>query len=106
MSNNISKCKITVLKRTINRDLAEEYLKGGGDLCECEVLSDGQEIIVEDPFSMPEGFCSWAWGDIRGDVMSIATGSSLPWMKSKGTMITGCTDYFRPVIFKLERMEE
>ncbi len=26
-------------------------------------------------------------------------------MKQRGTVITGCTDWFRTVIFKVERME-
>jgi uncharacterized repeat protein (TIGR04076 family) len=54
---------------------------------------------------MPEGFCPWAWADIRGDIMTIMAGGDLPWIKQRGTTITGCTDWFRPVIFKVERTD-
>jgi uncharacterized repeat protein (TIGR04076 family) len=54
---------------------------------------------------MPEGFCPWAWADIRKEILAAATGSDLSWIKKPGTIITGCTDWFRPVIFRVERMD-
>jgi uncharacterized repeat protein (TIGR04076 family) len=105
MSLDMPKCKITVLKRTLNKDLADEYLDAD-DFGACERFSDGQEIVVEHPFKVPEGFCPWAWADIRGDIMAIAAGGDFPWMKQHGVTIAGCTDWFRPVIFKIERLEE
>jgi len=36
--------------------------------------------------------------------MTVAAGGDLPWIKQGGTVIAGCTDGFRPVIFKVERM--
>jgi len=54
---------------------------------------------------MPEDFCPWAWADIRGDLMMIVTGGDPPWIKQRNTTITGCTDWFRPVIFRIERIE-
>ncbi len=104
MSYDMPQCKITVLKRTLDQDLADRYLdteKGWGA---CDQFSDGQEFVVEQSFEMPKGFCPWAWADIRGDIMTIATGGDLPWIKQRGVAITGCTDWFRPVIFKVERM--
>jgi len=105
MSYETHKCKITVLKRMVNQDSADEYLDVTGDFGACERFSDGQEIVVEHPFRMPEDFCPWAWADIRGDIMTIATGGDLPWIKRRNTAITGCTDWFRPVIFKVEQIE-
>jgi uncharacterized repeat protein (TIGR04076 family) len=105
MPIHVPKCKITVLRRTLNRDLADEYLITEGDFGACDQFSDGQEFVSENPFTMPEGFCPWAWADIRGDIMTIAAGGDLPWIKQRGTTITGCTDWFRPVIFKVERVE-
>jgi uncharacterized repeat protein (TIGR04076 family) len=29
----------------------------------------------------------------------------MPGMKQRGTLIVGCTDWFRPVIFKVERID-
>ena len=101
---SFNKCKITVLKRMINKDLADEYLKDD-DLKVCDAFSDGQEFIAEGPFKAPEGFCQWAWADIRGNILAVATGGGFPWMKQDGAMIACCTDGLRPVIFKLEGME-
>ena len=106
MSYEMPKCRITVVKRMINQDLADEYLDLEGDFEACGRFSDGQEIVVEHPFSMPEDFCPWAWADIRGNIMTIAVGGDPPWMKQRGTVIAGCTDWFRPVIFKIERVDQ
>jgi uncharacterized repeat protein (TIGR04076 family) len=57
---------------------------------------------------MPEelrAWCAWAWADIRKDIMTISSGADMQSMKQRGTVITGCTDWFRTVIFKVERME-
>ena len=70
MLYEMPKCKITVIKRLINQDLADEYLDVAGDFEACDRFSDGQEIVVEHPFSMPEGFCAGAWADIRADIHS------------------------------------
>jgi len=109
MSYGMPKCKITVLKKTVNQDLIDEYLdneyKNHG-VCEC--FQDGQEFVI-DPLSMPEKFCAccpWAWADIRQDIMMVAGGGNMPGIKPRGTLITGCRDWFRPVIFKVERMED
>lgn len=102
------KCKITVLKRTLNQDLIDEYLdethQGTGP---CECFQDGEEFII-DPAGMPEKLlarCPYAWADIRQDILTVAYGGDMPGMKRRGMLITGCTDWFRPVIFKVERVE-
>ena len=69
MPFEMPKCKITVLKRTINQDLIDAYLDDeykGISLCDC--FRDGQEILVEDYSVVPEGFCASAWADIRKDI--------------------------------------
>ncbi len=108
MSNEIPKCRITVLKRTVNQDLIDEYLDDEyQDHGVCECFQEGQEFEV-DVSTMPEDFCSccpWAWADIRQDIMMVAYGGNIPGIKTAGTTITGCRDWFRPVIFKVERME-
>ena len=105
MPFELPKCKVTVLKRMVNQDLADEYLDGGIDFGRCERFSDGQEYVIEHPFSMPEDFCPWAWADIRKDILTVATGGNLPWIKQRGTVLAGCTDWLRPVIFRVERMD-
>jgi uncharacterized repeat protein (TIGR04076 family) len=106
MPPEIPKCKITVLKRTINRDLIEEYLDDENKgMKPCELLEDGQEFILDSYYRAPKGFCNWAWADIRRDILALAYGGNMPGMREPGTLIVGCTDWFRPVIFKLERMD-
>jgi uncharacterized repeat protein (TIGR04076 family) len=109
MSSQIAKCKITVLKRMIDRDLIDQYLENSyEDVGPCEIFEDGQEFLLESEgeFSVvPEGFCAWAWADIRKDILTIATGGNIPGYRRPGTVITGCTDWFRPVVFKVERVE-
>ena len=109
MSSEMPKCKITVLKRTLNQDLIDEYMEDTyKDHGPCQCFEDGQLFFI-DPSEAPQDFCDccpWAWADIRGDIMTVFAGGDLPWMKQSGTVITGCTDWFRPVIFKVERVQE
>lgn len=103
----MAKCKITVLKKTFNKELVEEYC--ALDLSEqclgCYLLTVGQEFLVEDQNQIPEGFCSWAWSDIQKDVTTIMFDGSFPWMKQKGISIASCSDGFMPVIFKIEKID-
>ena len=104
----MAKVKITVVRRTYNEDLVDEYLsdttraEGYGI---CSAFRDGQEFIVEGT-QMPEGFCSWAWGDIQREFLAMHAGGNLPWINQEGCGFACCTDAFRPVIFKLERISE
>ena len=105
MPSELSRCKITVVKITLNRDLVDEYLDVSEEFRPCECFQLGQEFVVEQTFGMPEGFCPWAWADLRGPILSIATGANKPWMKQPGTDVAGCTDWFRPVYFEIERID-
>jgi uncharacterized repeat protein (TIGR04076 family) len=99
-------CKITVLRRTMNQDLMEEYLsKERGSFEQCRAFHDGQTFLIEGFPLRPDGFCDWAWADIHKDVMAVLFGSDYPWIEEPGTAITCCTDGLRPVIFKVERLE-
>jgi uncharacterized repeat protein (TIGR04076 family) len=108
MCSGMPKCKITILKRTVNQDLIKEYLEDAyKNHGACECFEDDQEFVI-DPSTMPEDFCArcpWAWADIRQDIMSVASGGNMPGIKPRGTIITGCRDWFRPVIFKVERTD-
>jgi len=102
----VSRCKITVLKRTLDVELISEFLdEKRGSLKPCEACADGQEYIVTELFGPPKGLCPWAWADIRHVVARVATGGQLPGLRMEGVEIAGCTDWFRPVIFKIERID-
>ena len=73
---------------------------------QCTVFTEGQEFIVYGDVGVPEGFCSWAFADMQRDITHLLFGGNYPWMTAPGTSLTCCTDGFRPVIFKLERIED
>lgn len=112
-SNNRSmkhKCKITVLKRECYQDLQGKYLadpKSGP----CPFFREGQEIIIDNDnfFRMLHGtFCAEAWDCISRYVYAALQGGSIMrgWTNDEKVMITCCNDGTRPVIFKLERIDE
>ena len=90
------KCKITVLKKSFNEELYKLYPYGNAS--SCGRLTEGQVFITDNRWDPPEGFCQWAWGDLRPMIHSIHAGHTVP-------SISCCTDGLRPVIFKLERIE-
>ena len=99
----ISPVRITVEKRLSIPDLIEKYGIRIDPLC--PLFEVGQEFTARN-LDIPEGFCAWAWADIQRDVAIMALGGDLKWIKGEGIMITCCTDGFRPVIFRLERLAE
>ncbi|MDR2353875.1 MAG: TIGR04076 family protein [Deltaproteobacteria bacterium] len=104
------KAKITVLRRELFRDLQELYLadpKSG----KCPFFEDGQEFILEgmDFHRMLDGkFCGEAWDCISRYVYAALQGGSIMrgWTNEEKMMIACCNDGTRPVIFKVERIDE
>jgi len=92
---------IMVLKKHFHKDFVEQYTARPEDWTECRHFQVGDEFLVpkEIPWQMPEGFCGWAWADIQKLVLDVARGG-------KDVFLTCCTDGYRPVIFKLEKVEE
>ena len=105
----MSKVKITVLKTTLNEDLAKEY--GVKGLSICPLMKEGQ--VFYDDYSKPEGFCDEAQKAIYQYVFALTNGSNgwyfNDWMdteKHPSTAIVSCNDGLRPVIIKIERIDE
>lgn len=105
----MSKCKITVLKKTYNEELVKRYSNFGPEHGPCPFLEEGQTFICG--MDMPEGFCSWAWDDIHklvfaalgnADFNAIVENST----KDSKACIACCTDGYRPVIFLVEAINE
>jgi len=97
--------KITVLKRLNNKELFGsnqplEFIAAP----QCDRLKKGQVFISEEG-KFPDGFCAWAFADIQRDITTLRFGGSFPWIKEQGAVLSCCTDGARPVIFKLERIE-
>lgn len=100
----MNKVKITVLKTTLDQELAEEY--GVEGLSACPMLRAGQTFYAD--YAKPEGLCDEAWKAIYQYVFSLAHGGGNDlfyygdWIRKPGVAICRCNDGLRPVIFKLE----
>ena len=104
----MKKVKITVLKRTFDQELADEY--GAEGLGKCPMLKEGQVFYAD--YAKPEGLCDEAWKAIYQYVFSLAHGMGEnlfyygDWIRKPGVAICSCNDGLRPVIFKLEATDE
>jgi len=93
--------RITVVKRLFHQDLVAKCCTSEWE--SCQRFQEGQSFVVGKDVAMPEGFCSWAWADIQKYVMVLCRDANFEGVKP-GTFVTCCTDGFRPVVFKLERI--
>mgnify|MGYP003256730531 CR=1 FL=1 len=110
------KCKITVIDKKCYADLQEKYLadpKSGP----CPMFEVGQEFIFGDDADAGEYrfdrmmngvFCAEAWDAISRYVYAALQGGSIMrgWTNDERMMIACCNDGTRPVIFKIERIDE
>ena len=105
----MKKCKITILKTTLQKELAEEY--GVPNFSTCPLMKEGQIFYAS--YAKPAGFCDEAWKAIYQYVFALAHGVEGGWYfndwidpKHKGVAICSCNDGLRPVIIKIERTDE
>lgn len=104
----MKKVKITVLKTTLDKELATEY--GAEGLGACPMLKKGQVFYAD--YAKPEGLCDEAWKAIYQYAFALAHGAGNDlfyygdWIKTPGVAICSCNDGLRPVIFKLEATDE
>ncbi len=100
----MKKVKITVLKTTLDKELAEEY--GIDGLTVCPMMKAGDVFYAD--YAKPQGFCDEAWKAIYQYVFALAHGADKAlfyygdWIKKPGVAIVSCNDGLRPVIMKLE----
>lgn len=103
----MKKVRITVLRKEFYQDFAEDYLTEGAQVGSCGLLNVGDTFLFEGNAQMPEGFCPWAWIDIYQSVNAISSGSTFtPWNRRDAQTIVCCTDGIRPVVFKVEAVED
>ena len=104
----MKKVKITVLKTTLDKELAQEY--GAEGLKACPMMKEGRVFYAD--YAKPEGFCDEAWKAIYQYVFALAhgVGDSLfyygDWIRKPNVAMVSCNDGLRPVIFKLESTDE
>ena len=105
----MAKLKIKVVKKANAFDLYGQDLplkfKEQRMTPECDQFELGQEFEV-DNINCPPGFCNWAFADIQRDLIHIFFRGNYPWVEQKGATLACCTDGFRPVFFKIERIED
>ena len=100
----MKRCRITVLKRHFDEELAKEY--GSKGIGKCPMLKEGQIFYAD--YAKPEGFCDEAWKAVYQYVFALAHGGGDvafyfdDWMREPGKAIVSCNDGLRPVIMKLE----
>ena len=78
----MKRCKLTVLKTTLQEELAKEY--GVPGLGPCPLMQEGQVFYTD--YAKPEGFCDEAWKAIYQYVFALAHGA-----EGAGTTATGST---------------
>lgn len=101
------KVQITVLKREFYPELADEYLCEGREVGPCPIYEVGDSYIYEGGAEKPEGLCPWAWLTLYNKVNTLCSaGFENDWYKGGRTRIDCCTDGVRPVIFRVEALEE
>ena len=104
----MKKVKITILKTTLDEELAEEY--GIEGLTACPMMKKGQVFYAD--YAKPEGFCDEAWKAIYQYVFALAQGAGDglfyygDWIRKPGVAICSCNDGLRPVIMKREATYE
>lgn len=101
-------CKISVLKTLFHDDLAQAYRRPDVHTGPRPFFTVGNEFSVEYLVRRPDGFeCDWAWDDLHKILMVLMLkGDFATWMKNRNNFIACCTDGIKPVVFKVERLEE
>ena len=99
--------KITVVRKLSTDEIYGDRNPGCSSSSEpvCPLFEEGQEFMA-DIERMPEGFCPGAWTDIFRFVCGLQAGANYSWVNEPGKVLACCNDGFRPVIFRLERIEE
>jgi uncharacterized repeat protein (TIGR04076 family) len=88
----MTKVKITILKTTIDKELATEY--GIDGLTACPMMKAGDVFYAD--YAKPQGFCDEAWKAIYQYVFALALGADKSlfyygdWIKKPGVPIASC----------------
>lgn len=95
-------CKVTVLKCLFDAELKAQYVPDP-DYGACPFCASG-DVFYSDHGEQPENFrCKVGWSSIAREAARFAQGQGGP---GGGPQILCCNDGIRPVIFRLETVEE
>lgn len=99
--------KITVVKRIVNDDLIEMYGAPGFGIC--DRFQEG-DVYISKGGNRPDNFpCEEAWYAFDKYAFALAHGADgfwESWIPERKLAVSSCNDGLRPVIFKLETIEE
>ena len=101
----MKKVKITVMKKTLHRELIELYENPIEHACD---LKEG-DVFISVNGEIPEGLCESAWQSMEYFVKKLSLGEGNffdGWMKNPMSAMISCNDGFRPVSFLLEAENE
>ncbi len=104
----MNQVKITILKTTLDQELAGIY--GVKGLSSCPLMEKGQVFYAD--YAKPDGFCDEAWKAVYQYVFALSHGAGEglfyygDWIKEPGVAICSCNDGLRPVIMKIEATKE
>lgn len=102
----MNKCRIEVIKRNFEEELAAEY--GAEGLGKCPMHLEGEVFYAD--YQKPAKFCDEAWKSIYQYVFALSHDGGIfyygDWISKPGIAICSCNDGLRPVIFKIERTDE
>ena len=102
----MKKIKITVIATTFNEEIAKKYAVEG--LTACTYNTVGQ-LFYSNGWQKPEGLCDNAWKSMQDYVMTLSHGGKNffdGWLKDENVAIISCNDGTRPVIYKIEALNE
>ena len=100
-----TKLKITVMKKFGPEEIfGHEILRNGVPIPPCS-YEVGTEFIVDDHLNRPKDFCGQAWQDLYATLMVYYNGGDYNYPEL-GVTYQPCADGIRPVIFKIEKLNE
>lgn len=102
----MKKIRYTVLKTTFNSEIAKEY--GAENIGICPMHRESQQFIGIGE-RQPQGLCDEAWKAFSHYAFALVHGANgfwEDWIPERKISINCCNDGIRPVIFKLELIEE
>ncbi|MFW9871273.1 MAG: TIGR04076 family protein [Candidatus Thorarchaeota archaeon] len=104
----LSRLKITVERIFSPKEVFGHEMKqasNGETIPPCRFFEVGQEFVAENSFTRPEEFCGWAWRDLTVRLTKFDLIDDMDWPEKDITYVA-CGDGVRPVIFKLERIDD
>ncbi|MGY5876276.1 MAG: TIGR04076 family protein [Candidatus Thorarchaeota archaeon] len=100
-----AKLKVTVFKRFSPEDVfGHEMKRENGEIIGPCSYEDGEEFIVDHHLNRPEGLCGRAWQDMYTTLMVFYNGGDYNYPE-QGVTYQPCGDGLRPVVFKIEKIE-